>query len=218
MRKAANVEAVGSKRRWAMTRLALLAVLGASVGACAPVFSELQSARLVGVGRTEITPAATANFHSGDGETSHIENHYGAQVATGISERTDIRVRYVRAPGVNVVGVGPKVGLVKDRLAVAMPLGFAFGSDIETSKTWQVHPTLLFTQTLSRQAELNLSAKSLIRLEGGDTQWGLDVGLGLGELEGWVVRPEVGILFDPGEGGHFLQASLGFTRILGSRR
>jgi hypothetical protein len=201
-----------------MARPALLAVLAASVGACAPVFSELQSARLVGVGRTEITPTATANFYSGDGETDHVENHFGAQLATGLSERADIRLRYVRAPGVNVVGVGPKVSLLKDRLAAAMPVGFAFGSDIDVSQTWQIHPTLLFTQNLSRRAELNLSAKSLIRLEGGDTQWGLDLGLGLGDLDDWIVRPEVGILFDPRDDGHYLQASLGFTRIVGSRR
>ena len=82
-----------------LTRLALTAGLALSTGACAPVFSELQSARLVGVGRTEVTPAATANYFTEDGETNHVEDHYGIQAATGVHERIDLRVRYVHASG-----------------------------------------------------------------------------------------------------------------------
>ena len=201
-----------------LARLALTAGLALSTGGCAPIFSEQQSARVVGVGRAEVTSTATANFFTGDGETDHVENHYGIQVATGVHERLDLRLRYVRAGGgVNAVGFAPKLSLLEDRLALAVPVGFAFGEDVNVSKTWEFHPTLLFTQQLAQRADLNLSAKSLIRLEG-DTLWGFNVGLGLGDRERWVVRPEVGLLFNPGDEGQFLQASLGFTWFAGSRR
>ena len=149
-----------------------------------------------------------------------MEDHYGIQAATGVHDRIDLRVRYVHASGtgVNAFGFGPKLSLLPDRLAVAVPVGFAFGENVAVSESWELHPTLLFTQQLAERAELNVSAKSLIRLGEGDTLWGFNLGFGLGDLERWVVRPEVGLLFNPGEDGHFLQASLGFTWFAGSRR
>ena len=72
-----------------------------------------------------------------------------------------------REAGVNAVGFAPKLSLLEDRLALAVPVGFAFGEGCECLEDLgKFHPTLLFTQQLAQRADLNLSAKSLIRLEG----------------------------------------------------
>lgn len=183
--------------------------------ACAPVFSELQSARLAGPGRVEVTPSATALYFVDDDGTEHVENHYGVQIATGVRDGMDMRLRYVRVPDaqVNVAGFGPKLRLWRDRLAVSLPVGFAFGEDVDLSETWETHPTLLYTQPLGRRAEATASAKLLLPLTGDDreTLWAMNLGFGLGNPARWLVRPEVGVLFNPGEEGHYLQASIGLT-------
>lgn len=190
---------------------------------CAPVFSDLQSARLVEPGQVEVTPAAGRVSFREDGESDHAQNQFGVHVATGLARSVDLRVRVesVRIPAddtpdgsVWVAGAGPKFSLVRDRLAFSLPVGFAFGEDIEVSKTWAVHPTLHFTLPAARSVEMNASAKYLIPLhgDGGDNLAAVNLGLGLGpDIRRWAIRPEVGILFNPGEPGYFWHASLGFS-------
>ena len=120
---------------------------------CAPVFSDLQSARLAGPGRVEVTPSATTTHFSGDEESEKLQDEFGLQAAAGVHDRVDLRVRYVRvrtaeldddvggdSVGVNVVAFGPKLGLVKDRLALAIPVGFAFGGDIDSGRRGRSSP------------------------------------------------------------------------------
>ncbi len=194
------------------TRQALLSLLAVLPVGCAPVFSELQSAKLVGTRHVELTPSAsTVSFSDSEG-SDHVQNEVGVQVATGVHERVDLRARYTRVESVNVVGFGPKFGFVKDRLAIAVPVGFAFGSDVDSGNSLQVHPTLIATVPAARTVELNGSVKYLIPLsqDGGDKLVALNFGLGLGP-ERWKIRPEVGFLINPGEEGHFTQFSLGFS-------
>jgi hypothetical protein len=193
----------------------LLAALGLVGGTlvpigCAPVFSDFQSAKLAGRERFEITPSASTVSVSGE-DGGHVQDEYGVQVATGVLDRLDLRARYVRAEGVNVV---------TDKVALAVPVGFAFGKDVESGKTWAVHPTLLLTGPVNPHVEVNGSIKGLIPLskEGGDTLVAFNVGLGLGNLEKWVIRPEVGFLFNPGESGHFTQFGIALTVFAGGRK
>jgi hypothetical protein len=189
------------------------------VSACAPVFSDLQSAKLVGKGKVEVTPGFSSVSFSGEEDSGHVQNHAGLQVATGVHDKVDLRVRYERVmvedgPGINVLGFGPKVQLLKDHIAAYLPVGFAFGGDIETGKTWAVHPTLLLSGQVHPNVEVNGSAKYLVPLheEGGDNLLAFNVGLGLGPAQGrWALRPEFGMLFNPGEEGHFNQFSIGLS-------
>jgi hypothetical protein len=189
---------------------------------CAPVSSDLQSARLAGTGRIEITPGATANTLHSDGESEGVQNHFGLQVATGISERIDLRFRYERieldgeeSSSLNGLGVGPKFSIVPDRLALNLPIGFAFGGEVdEASETFQFHPTVLGTLSLTPWLEMTGAAKAIIPLnqDDSDVLTAFNLGLGLGpDLARWVVRPEVGFVFNPGEEGYYRHLSLGFT-------
>lgn len=192
-------------------------VLAVIVSACAPVFSDLQSAKLVGKGRVEVTPGFSSVSFSDDEGSDHVQNHAGIQVAAGVHDSVDLRVRYERVmveDGVNVLAVGPKVRLFKGWAAAYVPIGLAFGNGIDTGKTWAVHPTLLLTGQVHPAVEVNWSAKYLVPLheDGGDNLVAFNVGLGLGPPDGrWTIRPELGMLFDPGEAGHFNQWSVGFS-------
>jgi hypothetical protein len=197
----------------------LALMLAVAAAGCAPVFSDLQSAKLVGKGRVEFTPGFSSVYSSENGGSDHVQNHAGIQVAAGVHDAVDVRVRYERVTvegesGVNVLAFGPKVRLFKGWASAYVPIGFAFGGGIDAGKSWAVHPTLLLTGQLHPTVEVNWSAKYLVPLheEGGDNLVAFNVGLGLGPPDGrWAIRPELGMLFDPGEQGHFNQWSIGFS-------
>ena len=210
--------------RWIVVAAAVLVAHG-----CAPVFSDLQSARLVRVGEVELTPSASA-VHFAEEDTHHIQDEFGLQLAAGLSDQVDLRARYalvvVQADdsddvadgdiGVNVVGFGPKVRLVKDRLALAVPIGFAFGGGVETQNTWIVEPTLIGTVPLVRNLDLTVAGKyiAFLSADEADNLVALNVGLGIGPSHKWVFRPEIGFLWNPGEEGHFRHLTLGFSVVL----
>lgn len=205
-----------SRRRYAPAL-----VLAAATGACAPPFSELQSARLAGMDRVELTGSYSYVAASVDGESEKIADQFGFQLATGIATTVDMRFRYERVSvgddfAINVVGAGPKLSFVKDRVAFYVPLGFAFGEDIEVNDSWQIHPTLLGTIPVADQVEVNGSAKVLFPFKSDlDTTLAFNLGLGIGNFEKLVVRPEVGFLINPGEEGHVRHFSIGLTYYAG---
>jgi hypothetical protein len=210
-------------------RTNLLLVAAVAIAGCAPVFSDLQSARLAGPGVVEVTPGASTVHFSDGGPSTHVQDHYGIQVATGVQDRVDLRVRYERIVldagaeaegGVNVLGFGPKLGLVRDRLALAVPVGFAFGGGVDSGQTWEAQPTLLGTLAAGRVVEITAAAKYIVPLgaEGADDLVALNIGLGLGPRDRWLFRPEIGFLWNPGEDGAFYHGSLGLTFLLGSRK
>jgi hypothetical protein len=203
--------------------IAACCICALAASACAPVFSDLQSARLAGPGRVEVTPTASTVDFTDEDESDDVQNEFGVQVAHGVHERVDLRYRYVAVDVdgeiVNVVGFGPKVGLVKDHLALALPVGFAFGSGIDSSESWEIQPTLIGTLPVTRNFDVTAAGKVIypFAAEEPETFVALNVGLGLGPSDKWVVRPEVGFLWDPGEGGHYRHLSIGFSYLFGKR-
>jgi hypothetical protein len=209
-------------RRWFVLGLAAVAA------DCAPVFSDLQSARVTRTGEFEVTPSASM-VHFADEDSVHIQNDYGIQVAGGVYDGIELRARYAHVItesdgdqpgiGVHVFGFGPKLRLVKDRLALAVPFGFAFGGPVEDSgETWEVQPTLIGTLPITKSLDVTAAAKYIIPFtEDADNLVALNVGLGIGPADRFVVRPEVGFLWDPGEEGYFWHLSLGFSLVLGAR-
>jgi hypothetical protein len=188
--------------------------MAALVPGCAPIFSDLQSARLVGPGKIEATPSFSSVFVSEEGDTSHVQNHAGIQAAVGLLNGLDLRLRYERVLDydLNALGFGPKVALLEDRLALYVPVGFAFGDESESSETWETHPTLLVTLPVAKSFEINPSVKALIPLTGQrDTLIAFNLGAALGNIRKWSIRPEVGLCFNPKGGGYFWQFSVGLS-------
>ena len=191
---------------------------------CAPVFSELQSARTVGKNRIELTPSySSVNYHN-EGDNDGLQNHIGLQAAYGITERIDIRARYERiwmkegeiGDGVDILGIGPKFSLLDKKCAFYIPLGRALGEGSEDS--WELHPTLLFTlPALNNKIDLTFSPKYLITFcKDCDDLIAFNLGIALStDLNIWAIRPEYGLLFDPGDSGHFAHFSIGFSKTFG---
>lgn len=204
--------------------LAIIFGLTVFFNSCAPVFSELQSARTVGKNKFEATPSYSSISYSEEGETGGIQNHIGTQAAYGISSKVDIRFRYEYIwfkddefkGGVHVVGIGPKVGLLENIIAFSLPIGRAFGDYTEDS--WEMHPTMLFTlPAVKEKLEITLAPKYLITFcEDCKDYIAVNLGLSLSsDVTKWTIRPEYGVLFIPGESGHFSHFSVGLSYVFG---
>jgi hypothetical protein len=194
---------------------------------CAPVFSDFQSGELVPPHHVEVTPSFAPVWFSEGGDTEHIQYNFGAQAAFGAHKYIELRAGYARLEltdsgnnGLNAAGFGPKVRLA-DQAALYLPVGFAFGNGVDIANTWEVHPTLLYTAVLSDQVQITPSGKALVPIGSGDrrqdTLLAFNVGAGLGpNLDQWMIRPEVGALFNPGESGLFWTLGIGFSYRFGA--
>jgi hypothetical protein len=200
--------------------LILFAAVSMTLYNCAPVFSELQSARTVGKDRIEITPSYSTVSATEDGETEGLQNQLGLQLAYGLTDKIDIRARYERiwgkdgslSDGVDVAGLAGKFSLVEDKIAFNALVGRAFGE--ESSETWEFQPSIIFSQALVKnKLEATIAPKYLMTFcEDCDNFLAFNIGLALGDdLNRWSIRPEYGMLFNPGESGFYGQFSLGFS-------
>jgi hypothetical protein len=160
----------------------------------------------VGRDRLEITPGYSRG------------PKFGVQAATGVAEGIDLRGLCVRIEGSNLVGFGPKFTLVKDKVALAVPVGFAFGEGVEPGESWYAQPSLLFTAPVNRHVELNAAGNVFHAFSDGGTLVAFTFGGGFGDLDRWAIRPEIGLIFFPGESGHYVQLSIGVTLFAGKKR
>lgn len=195
---------------------------------CAPVFSEMQSARTVGKKNIEVMPSGTLSQMNESGESEHVQNHIGLQAAYGITEDFDIRLRYERLwlpaegyfkDGADVVGIAPKYSFIKDRLATSLLVGRGLGEG--SDDTWEIHPTVIFTQPIIEDKfDLNVSSKYILRpAEDMRDFLALNVGLAIGsDISHWSARPEFGILGIPGESGFYTHLSMGLSYVFKSKR
>ena len=194
------------------------------IESCSSSFSELQGARLVGKGKTEITPYYTTVSGAEDGETSGIQNQIGMNAAVGLSSKMDLRMRVENiwtkesefTDGVVVVGAGPKLSLVENVMSVYLPVGRALGES--TTDSWQIQPTVLLTlPAVQNKLDINLTPKYIITLceECADFV-AANLGFALSsDLSKWAFRAEYGYLWDPGETGHNSQFSIGLSKTFG---
>ena len=113
----------------------------------------------------------------------------------------------------HVFGFGPKFSLAEDVIALYVPIGFAAAEDISTEDTWQLHPTIIVTSTQGQVLELNASVKYILTFtEGQDDLMAFNFGLGLSpDLEKYAIRPEGGVLINPGEDGYYWHFSVGLS-------
>lgn len=185
---------------------------------CLPVFQRYQDARTQKPGTHEITPNVSVVSFTEDGETEHVQNQLGIQMAVGLTPRADLRAAYTRIEvvdigGSNFIGFGPKFSVVPARFAIFAPVDFAFGEDIEVSDTWSFSPIFLFSSPINEDFEINPSTTVRIPLyEDGETLLAFNLGMGLGSATGpWKLRPEFGVLVNPGESGFAWSFGLGLS-------
>lgn len=214
-------------RRWGFAGAAILTI---GMPAClVPPFSSLQDARLVGKGKIELTPFYSSIGSYSDGSSSHGQDDLGLQGLWGVARWLDVGFRYEylyhpdsgseydASASAHTFGAGPKFSLIKNRLALCLPVGFAFGEDIHPGDTWEFVPAAVFTLPVGKAVDLNLSAKALIPLQkGSDTLYAFNLGLGIRPGGGALsFRPEAGLLFSPGGSGYNYHLSLGLSYRFG---
>lgn len=196
---------------------ALPAILAA---ACVPYVADQQNARMLPAGGFEVNGSFSTVSFSVEGESEHVQDQYGARVAYGISDRMELRATYERISiedadeGLNMFGAGLKFGLVPDQLAFFLPVGVVTGGDLEASDTWTLVPTLIGTWRASRIFELNPGVKAIypFAAENPEVFLGFHLGAGIStDLDRWALRPEVGIVVNPGEDGRTLGFTLGVS-------
>jgi hypothetical protein len=189
---------------------AALLALGFGVSACAPVF---QDARLVEPGRVQVTPSVSGAGFTGGGDSEYVATTFAAQIEAGVMDRLSLGAAYARfqargCGGLNTVAFGPKIGIVTDRVALAVPASFAF----DVSDSWEFHPMALFTLPIGERTDFNPSVRLLIpACEGCETLLGINGGFGLRLRPDLTIRPETGILFNPGERGTVWTFGLGVS-------
>ena len=202
-----------------MAAVCMLACIVLGSGGCAPPFSELQSAKLVDEGEFEIGGHYSAVSWQYEGEGDKVQDNIGVQIAYGMAETMNLRIRYeyINVGDLDItahaIGFGPKFSLAEDVIALYVPVGFAAGEDISTEDNWQLHPTIIGTSTQGQVLELNASVKYILTFpEGQDDLMAFNLGLGLSpDLEKYAIRPEGGVLINPGEDGYYWHFSLGLS-------
>ncbi len=204
-------------------RLLAVAIIGSQFS-CAPLSSDLQSARLVGKKRIEITPGYSTVQFAEEKKVDEKQSQetsgklIGFQVAYGVSNKVDIRVRVehfqFRDFSAQVFSIGPKVSLVKDRVALYLPVWFV------DFKPAQLQPTILLTfPIIKNKIEFNPSVKSIVSVGGYDPTTGFMVavngGLGIStDLSKWAIRPEYSLVQDVSKGTQFRSFSIGLSMNL----
>lgn len=216
------------KTIWKITAAGMIAMglLFQSNQAQAQIFGEYQSAGLMGKGKIEASTHFTGVSTSYDGESAYTLNGLGLQAGFGLGGRFELRTRYERLwfdglgigdGGFNYLTLAPKLGKEDGRFAFMLPIAMAFS---EGEQSFELHPTVLVSIPLSQTANLTFSPKYLISLEEGaefsDSLLALNLGAGIGFSEQWVLRPELGLMFLPGEEGTFFNFGLGISRRMGN--
>lgn len=184
-----------------------LAALLATTSSCVPIFSDLQSARLVGRRQVEITPYYTNTGTDSEGMGA---SHLGSNFGIGLSDKVDLRGKFdyywIEDSGSEIIfGLGPKVSLVENRIAASLPIGTNL--DI-----FQLQPSLFFTVPFAHEKlEATLSPKYLISLcEDCQANFATNLGLGYSsDFDRWALRAEYGRVI--ANGGGIGQFSLGLS-------
>ena len=199
---------------------------------CAPITSDMQSAKTAGQGGIEMTMNVGSLEMDSDDEMveseGSVQDNFGVSFAYGITDKIDVRARLesievpsiegeeVEMPSYSLMSFGIKYGILEDRLAFYLPYS-SYNTDEEgIDPANLIAPTRLYTTTLGDAFELTPSLKYLVPLGdiAEDNDPGLAYNLGFGyQLFGkFTLRGEWGQYIPGGDGETiFSQTSLGLT-------
>ena len=199
---------------------------------CAPITSDMQSAKTAGQGGIEITMNVGSLEMDSDDEMveteGSVQDNLGGSFAYGITDNIDVRARFENIeipsiegaegemPSYSLMSFGIKYGILEDRLAFYLPYS-SYNTDEEGADPANlIAPTLLYTATMGDAFELTPSVKYLVPLGdiAEDNDPGLAYNLGFGyQLFGkFTLRGEWGQYIPGGDDGTtFSQTSFGLT-------
>lgn len=159
------------------------------LASCAIPFSDFQTAKTVGKGKVEFSPFYSMYF----GNPQYLEESenldldlyvlpmalVGLNVDFGLTEQMDLRTTLSTCFYETTLGLAPKYSLVKDRLALSVPLGIVFNVDgnsmvyddndmyyDEAFRTYYIQPTLLATFPVNDIMDFTVSPKAILYTSG----------------------------------------------------
>ncbi|WP_209332717.1 hypothetical protein [Lunatimonas salinarum] len=194
----------------------------AAISAPAQVFSEYQSARLLRPGESELGLHYSPVWLGRNFDYTRTINDLGLQLGTSVADGLELRIRYDRlwfreepiGEGFSYMMFTPKFRIVKDRLALLLPIYFSLEKHIE--RTWVFSPGLIYGIPIGQQAEINLANSYLITLNAENSNLvSFNLGIALRPVGSWMFRPETGILIHPGQPGKFWSLGVGVSKRLG---
>jgi hypothetical protein len=182
-------------------------------------YSSFQSARIVErgdpIGTIAVSKNDILNEETDDASWIAIEGFLRFGIANRVDGGLALSVfRGVPADwGAGVVTADVRVGVIKDHLAVAVPVCVTIGDFYLASLRTQ--PGMVATVPLGERAEINGSVRAHVFVRVPDLfAVGYNLGLGLrNETGAWTVRPEIGwmrFVGEPNDGLTYFQFGLGF--------
>ena len=172
-----------------------------------------ESARMLPKGTSEVKAGYTQTRFYDGADAGKLDDGWGVGFGYGLTDRFNLKVRYERfysdeGRG-NYLGAGPKLAIIPNRIAAALPFSLFFG---EQSQTWAVSPMLLFTlPNASNTFEATFGARSdLFPEEENGLLFSFNLGFGWSKnLDQWSIRPDLGVVFGPDLDGADLCFGLG---------
>lgn len=158
-----------------------------------------QNARMLGSGEVQIIPDISGAYDAGAIESDFYLST-GAQVGLGISERFNLGMRAAYYSSLTdsdrngpFIGVVPKIGLKKDRIALAFPTYFYYTDGYPGG---QFDARFIYSHFFTDNADLTITPLASLTVSG-YAAFGLGTnvscGIPLGNLP-VSIRPEVGIM------------------------
>ena len=219
-----------------MKKLIFIMMVGSLFVGCAPVFSDLQSAKLVGKGNYEFTPHLSSIYYRGENADEidgAIQTHYGLQMAYGLTEKIDFRSRIEMISlsdeitdgedvKYRIFSLGSKYSIISNRMSFYLPVSFYKRIDCEDCDFFKtIAPTVLFTKYLNGYLDFNHSVKLIFPFleedADDDFYYAVNLGIGINKFQNWIIRPEIGILShsDSDGDGFYQHMSLGLSYRFG---
>lgn len=183
-----------------------------------------------GQGTIEASIVAGRQIFSFDGDTEAFTSNIGFRGGYSILDYLELKVSWSRSfladndlnddLSINFIEFTPKFIFPGGKFAISLPIGRRIfkvkGGGVTISEgTTYLTPELMFNHEFSPKFELgaNLALVQFIGEEDGiDSLVRFNINAGFSkDRNKWVVRPEMGIVFDPGEEGSFLAPGVGFN-------
>jgi len=182
---------------------------------CAPITSEMQSAKTLGQSGMEISLNSgkiSMQSESSDEEMDldidgEVQSNLGASFAYGITENIDLRARYENIEttampsevAFSMLSFGVKYGILEDQLALYVPYTIYSSDDDSTDAAKVISPALLYTHTFKDNYELTPSVQYILPV--GDTADDNDPGLAYNLSFGYHINDKFTLR---GEWGQFI--------------
>jgi len=163
-----------------------------------------------------------------DGESQGVSNTFGLKTGYGFGSNFDLKLSWSALRfnaninvNFNFFTLSPKYSFGRNKFAVALPVSVFRASFMgESESDFMVSPELMFNSGINKYLEIGVNARLIILVDD-DTENLIGLGLGIGvssDLNKWIARPELGILFNPGEEGMFLSPGLSFSYFIGTKK